>query len=130
MFNRKSAAAAFGVALGLVVAAASVHAWNPVPRTQLTFSGAVSLPGVTLAAGTYVFEIANPESSSNIVRVRSKADSRHVYFMAFTYRIDRPATLGAERQIVLGEASAGKAPPILAWFPAGTSTGQQFIYRQ
>ena len=41
-----------------------------------TFSGPVQLPGVILAAGTYEFEIANPLTSGDIVRVRSR-DGRH-----------------------------------------------------
>src|SRR5262245_4300732 len=115
MFKRKSAAAC-GVVLALALAAA-VHAWDSSPRATLTFSKPVSLPNVTLAAGTYVFELADPDSSRRIVRVRGKEDYRHVYFSGFTYRIARPAGLSADRLVLLGESAAGAAPPILAWFP-------------
>jgi hypothetical protein len=128
MFNRKSSVAAYGVVLGFLVAAASVHAMNPAHQALLTFSRPVSLPGVSLAAGTYLFEVANPETSSDVVRVRSKEDYRHVYFTGFTRRIDRPRTLPADRPIVLGEPGAGIAPPILAWFPEGAATGRAFVY--
>src|SRR3982074_1203969 len=97
MLSHKSSVAASGVVLALIVAAASGHASDMYPRTSLTFSKEVSLPGVTLAPGTYVFEVANPLSSSNVVRVRSKEDYRHVYFTGFTYRIDRPAGPNANR---------------------------------
>lgn len=127
MFNRKSVAA-FGLALGLMVAAASAHAWDPLHRTtSLTFSRAVSLPGVSLAAGTYVFEVADPESGSNVVRVRA-TDYRHVYFAGITHRVQRPAGLNANRSIVFGEPAAGMAPPIVAWYPQGDAMGREFIY--
>ena len=130
MFNHKSSVAASGVVLALIVAAASAHASDMYPRTSLTFSNEVSLPGVTLAPGTYMFEVANPLSSSNVVRVRSKDDYRHVYFTGFTYRIDRPAGSNANRPVIFGEAASGAAPPILAWFPTGAEMGHEFIYRR
>ena len=128
MFNRKSSVAAYGVVLGCLVAAAAVHAMNPAHQALLTFSRPVSLPGVSLAAGTYLFEVANPDTSSDVVRVRSNEDYRHVYFTGFTKRVDRPKGLRADRPVVLGEPGAGIAPPILAWFPEGAATGRQFVY--
>ena len=130
MFTRKSAVAACGMVLGIVIAVASAHAWNPAHQTTLTFSRSVSLPGVTLVAGTYVFEVANPVSSSDVVRVRAKDDYRHVVFMGFTKRIDRPAGMSPNRLVVLGEAAAGMAPPILVWYQEGAGTGRQFIYNR
>ena len=130
MLNHKSSVAASCVVLAFMVTAASGHASDMYPRTFLSFSKEVSLPGVTLAPGTYVFEVANPLSSSNVVRVRSKEDYRHVYFTGFTYRIDRPAGPNANRSVIFGEASPGAAPPILAWFPTGTRMGHEFIYRR
>jgi hypothetical protein len=95
-------------------------------QTALTFSRSVSLPGVTLQPGTYVFEVANPESGGNVVRVR-RDDYRQVYFAGFTHMVERPDSLGG-RPVLLGEALPGKAVPILAWFPHGERTGRQFIY--
>jgi len=129
MFSHKSSVVAVGIVLALAVAAVSGDASDMSKRTSLTFSKAVSLPGVTLAAGTYVFEVANPLSGHNVVMVRSKEDYRHVYFMGFTYLIDRPAGLAENRPVILGEAAPGSAPPILAWFPGG-ATGHEFIYRR
>jgi hypothetical protein len=106
------------------------HAGGPLERTSyLTFSGPVRLPGVSLAAGTYVFEIANPMGDADIVRVKSR-DGRTSYFQGFTYRIARPAGLRSDAVVSLGEAPAGAAPPVTAWWPIGESTGHQFVYRQ
>lgn len=116
-------------ALFLGFAAASPGAWGGSAAnhtTYLTFSGAVALPGVQLNAGTYIFEVANPETSGNVVRVSSR-DRSKIYLLAFTDFIDRPAGLRADQFVSLGEAPRGMAPPVKAWFPPGGS-GRQFIY--
>jgi hypothetical protein len=129
MTRRKAVLAACGVIVGAVaVAAAPEIAWDPMHRpATLTFNRAVGLPGVTLEPGTYVFELANPESGNNVVRVRGRDDYRQVYYTGFTHMVERPASLG-DRPVLLGEAVAGKAVPILAWYPRGEQIGRQFIY--
>jgi len=130
MTRRNVVLAACGVILGVSGAVAASVPWDPMHRqSALTFNRAVSLPGVTLQPGAYVFEVANPESGSNIVRVRSREDPRNVYFTGFTHVVERPDSLG-DRPVLLGELTAGKAVPILAWFPRGDRTGREFIYRR
>src|SRR6476646_9943371 len=41
-------------------------------QTNVTFSGAVSLPGTTLPAGTYVFRLADSQANRHIVQVFDK----------------------------------------------------------
>jgi hypothetical protein len=126
MFSRHLKVAAIGALfLGLVVAGVTDAQSGPDRTTYLTFNGAVALPGVELAAGTYIFELPS-NMSHGLVRVSSH-DRRLVYLTAFTHEINRPA--GAETlQVAFGEAAAGAAPPIKAWFPSGESIGRQFIY--
>lgn len=127
MVNHKSVLTACGAALVVLVMAASGNAWVNVNRmNHLTFSGPVALPGVTLASGTYIFELATP-TNLDIVRVLSRDRSR-VYFMAFTTQVHRPAGLPADRLVSLAEAAAGAPTPIPAWYPRGDSIGHQFIY--
>jgi hypothetical protein len=128
MTRRKAVLAACGVIVGVVAAAATSDIpWDPMHRqTALTLNRAMSLPGVTLQPGTYVFEVVNPDSGSNIVRIR-REDYRQVYFAAFTHMVERPDNLGG-RPVLLGEAIPGKAVPILAWYPQGDRMGRQFIY--
>ena len=130
MFNRKSALTACGAILGLAVTASASGwvTWNVSQTNQLTFSGPVALPGVTLPGGTYVFELASPQTSPDVVRVRN-AERTMVYFTAFTERIDRPEGLPENHVVSLGEAPRGMAPPIIAWYPLDDSTGYKFIYR-
>ena len=129
MFNRKPALTVCGALLGLMLAAASANASKQVgTATYLTFSGPVSLPGVTLEAGTYLFELASSVMNHDLVRVTNK-ERTVVHFTGFTEQVSRPAGLPAGHRISLGEAQAGAAPPITAWFPTGNSVGHRFIYR-
>jgi hypothetical protein len=110
----------------LALASTSARAWGPTNTTYLTFSGPVSLPGVTLAKGTYTFE--RPDGIAHVVRVTSRAGS-HVYFTGFTVPVTRPDGVPRHRAITFrGEVQPGSAPEIDAWYPDGNSTGEQFIY--
>jgi hypothetical protein len=75
------------ILMGLM--ATSGYAVSASRTTYLTFSGPVALPGVTLPAGTYTFERANPDGDVHVVRVSSR-DQRTVYLLAFTHLIERP----------------------------------------
>jgi hypothetical protein len=97
--------------------------------TYLTFRGSVALPGVTLAAGTYAFEIVNPFDDGSVVSVRDKARHR-IFYTGLTIPMDRPAGLKPDQHVLFGEASADQPPPIVAWFPGDAGRGRQFIYRK
>ena len=116
-----------GLALGGLLAAAPGDASVDTDRTtQLTFSKPFSLPGVTLGAGTYIFERASPQSAIEVVRVSSR-DRRFVYYMGFTELVQRPR--GRVSPVAFGEAPAGAPIPVRDWYPEGTETGHRFIYR-
>jgi hypothetical protein len=118
----------FCIVLGLAAGAASVHALDTFTRTTyLTFSTPVALPGVTLAAGTYVFELADPTGASAVVAVRNRARTEQ-YFMGMTRRVDRPGGATREGAVSFAEAPRGEARPIVAWYPPDSSSGMKFIY--
>lgn len=60
---------ACAVAVFVCLVAAPVSAQPLDKRTLFTFNGAVTLPGVTLPAGRYLFRLADPNSSSKVVQV-------------------------------------------------------------
>ena len=125
--NRRGMLVLAGLALvGLVAAAPGNASVDTERTTQLTFSKPFSLPGVTLGAGTYIFERAAPESAIEVVRVSSR-DRRFVYYMGFTELVEKPR--GAASPVTFGEAPAGSASPVRAWYPTGTNTGHRFLYR-
>ena len=122
--------AAVGVVLvGLASPASPARSLNNSDKMMyLTFSRPVSLPGVTLGSGTYIFELPDPLGAWNVVRVSSK-DRRVVYLTAFTRIVDRPKALSREQPISLGEARGLNTPqPIQVWWPASEPTGREFIY--
>ena len=125
---RHVALLAYVVAVAAILTASSSQAANMAPMTMannLTFSRAVMLPGVTLPAGTYVFERdSNP--NSGIVRVLTPNYQKLMY-LGFTAKVTRPR--GFQPAVSLGEAAAGEPLPIIAWYPIGSSQGYQFLYR-
>ena len=128
MLTRRRTITALGaLALGLFLAAPTHGSGNALHTNKLTFGGPVRLPGVTLAAGSYIFERV-VDTNRDVVVVRNAART-NVYFMGMTLPVERPEGLGRDRVVTLGEASPGSMPPITAWYPFGEQMGYAFIYR-
>jgi hypothetical protein len=125
----KSAMVACGAAAMILVGTASSRALGTARgTTYLHFSGPVALPGVELAAGTYIFERVDLLGSTDVVRVMTR-DRRKNLLLAITIPVSRPRSLkNGSATVSLGEARRGEAPPVTAWFPADESNGHAFIY--
>ena len=95
-------------------------------RTLFTFSGPVSMPGVTLPAGKYLFRLANPDSGRNVVQVLN-ADGTRPYGMFFAMRAERfePASTPEVRFM---ETAAGMPAAIKTWWYPGERSGYEFVY--
>ena len=129
MLNTKAMSAICAAALVALLASVPAGAAHDMQHTTyLSFSGAVALPGVTLPAGDYTFELALPAASLNTVLVTSRARHR-VVFLGVTRPVERAAGGGTAPLVTLGEVRDGAPPPVRAWFPDGSVTGQEFIYR-
>jgi hypothetical protein len=122
-------AATSAILAGILAASPSPRASveTATRRTVITFSGAVALPGTTLPAGTYNFELIDP-LSKDVVIVRSASNPPKLYFMGMTNRVARPAGMSADQLIDIGEPRRGTAPPVLAWFPPDAGEGYRFHY--
>jgi hypothetical protein len=131
MLNRRSALMACGaIILGFSMAtSAAVNARALGSRNVLTFSGPVALPGVTLGAGTYAFEVLDSESGGGVVRVLDESRTR-IYLTAITLPVSRPAGMPKDAWVSFGEAPRGSATPIRAWFPDRGMLGHEFIYNR
>ena len=81
----RSVLAMCGAVILMLAMSAGGHA--AASRTYVTFSSPVSLPGVTLASGTYVFERTGV--GQDLVRVTNK-HNHIVYLTAFTNEVPRP----------------------------------------
>ena len=129
MLSRRMLAAAFGAAILAVAGISSLHAESGWEHTNyLTFSRSVALPGVELPAGTYIFELAMPQSERHLVRVMS-GDRHQIYLTAFTNTVARPRDLKPNQIVTFGEASKNSAPSIKIWYPQGGGDGREFIYK-
>lgn len=111
----------------LVYAMASgADAFTYDKRTYFTFNQSVALPGVTLPAGTYMFRLANPDTSRNVIQVSDKQGTQS-YAMLHTmpaYRTDPPK----DSEIRFLETPAGAPRAVSAWWYMGEGIGYQFMY--
>ena len=114
-------AAALLAAVATIPAGASGVAGDPTP---ITFSRDVALPGITLPAGRYVFQRANPATSADAVLVRNQRGT--VQWLGLTHQVERRDP--GHTLIQLSETAQGQTPRVLTWFPSGSSVGAAFIY--
>src|SRR5580700_5403714 len=62
--------------LGGLIPLANADEWDQ--KTIVTFSAPVEIPGQVLQAGTYVFKLADSQSTEDVVEVYS-SDEKHLY---------------------------------------------------
>jgi LPXTG-motif cell wall-anchored protein len=94
-------------------------------RTYFTFSGPVAIPGVTLAAGKYLFRLADT-NSRNVVQILS-ADGKTPYAMFFIYRAERPDP-SPDPEVRFMETAVGMPSAIHTWWYPGERSGYEFVY--
>ena len=110
----------------LTLAAATAQAQPSDYRTFFTFSGSVTLPGVTLPAGTYLFRLADPDSSRKVINVLSADGKRS---LAMLHTIPNQLLRAPQNpEIRFMETGANMPPPIKTWWYPGKSIGYEFIY--
>lgn len=114
------------IALFASLIAVPAFAQPPDKQTTFTFSAPVTLPGVTLPAGSYQFRIATPDTSDRIVRVFSQ-DGRTVYATFFTVPTRRAAPAW-KPEVRFMETAEGMATAVTAWWHPGSSTGYEFVF--
>src|SRR5688572_19602661 len=95
-------------------------------RTYFTFSAPVTLPGMTLPAGKYIFRLADPDSSRKVINVMSGDGKRS---LAMLHTIPNQAMKAPkDAEIRFMETSAKVPPPVKTWWYAGKAIGYEFIY--
>ena len=128
MLARKIVHTLCGAVLLGVLATPTTGAFENASRTTyFTFSRTVEMPGVALAAGTYIFEVVNPNGGFDVVRVISR-DRKKTYLMRLTRAVERPSRGNLDASITLGETAAGAPPRVNAWYPQSETRGREFIY--
>lgn len=117
-------AAAMTLVLGLPANTAAQQP-DTRDRTIMTFSAPVELPGMRLAAGTYVFRLADT-ATRNVIQVLSRDDMEMLGQWLFIPAERRDVT--SETVVTFRETSAGSTPAVQYWFYPGESIGKEFIY--
>jgi hypothetical protein len=117
---------ATSVAASVFVLAASVSAdqWND--RTTLSFSAPVMIPGATLPAGTYVFELAANVGNRHLVRVR-EAHTNKVMGLTQAVPITRSEATG-DVVVQFNPTEPGTALAMKSWFYPASRYGHEFVY--
>ncbi len=109
---------------GVMVTPAAAQ--TPDKRTLFTFSGPVSMPGLTLPAGQYLFRLADPYTSGRVVQVLS-ADGTKPYGLFFAYSAER-FDAADKPEVRFMETAKGTPAAIKTWWYPGERTGYEFIY--
>ena len=116
----------FAACAAVVLTATLASAQNSQRDTVVTFSAPVSLPGVTLPAGSYLFRLADSQVNRNIVQVFDKDRSKiFATILAIPAERNEPAD---ETVITFNESPANTAPAIRYWYYPGDKRGQEFAY--
>jgi hypothetical protein len=95
-------------------------------ETNVTFSGAVSLPGTTLPAGTYVFRLADSPVNRQIVQIFDK-DQAKLITTILAVAAERPQAEG-DPVVSFKETPSDRPPAVRYWYYAGEKSGSEFIY--
>lgn len=95
--------------------------------TQFTFSQPVRVPGRTLPAGTYWFELVDRNADLQTVAIYS-ADRRRLITMAQALNAGRVAPTAHTVITLTDPARASAVPAVVSWFYPGETTGHQFVY--
>lgn len=116
------------VACATLMFAAAADAQTPTLRrtTHLTFSTPVELPGVTLPAGTYTFELAESTSDRHILRVLDR-DGQKLHTTILAIPVRRVNTT-EETVVTFHELPAEATPAVRFWYYPNDIMGQELAY--
>jgi len=120
-----SAAMVTAVAWGSA-GAAQAQTTNPDRVVYFTFSQPVTIPGATLPAGRYRFQILQSFSDRGILRIDSPDGSKH-----FGTLLALPATRidsAPSPELRFLETASGAPPAIGSYWITGTGAGWEFVY--
>ena len=119
------------IIVGLIIAFAlffelAAHADESNLNTTMTFSEPIQVPGQVLPAGTYVFRLADPGGSQNVVQIFN-SDRTVLYATLETVTAERQHPTG-DTAVTLAKQGPGKPDALLKWFYPGRNTGNEFVY--
>ena len=94
--------------------------------TYFTFSKPVQLPGKTLPAGKYRFELADPQESRRVIKVSNEDGTKQLAMLQTAqYTMRDPAK---DAIVMFGEAPASEPVAVQTFVYPGETIGFEFIY--
>ena len=109
-----------------ISATAAAQGIVPDRSTIVRISSPVSVPGVVLPAGEYLFRLADSNTNRNIVQIFDK-DRSKIYATLIAIPAER-TEISDDAVITFRETPANQAPALRYWYYAGEKTGQEFAY--
>lgn len=106
--------------------ASGANAITSDKRTLFTFNTPVALPGVTLPAGTYMFRLADPDTTRRVIQVANEKGTESFAMLLTTPSEPRDAS--GEPEIQFMETVSGAPVAVQAWWYSGESIGYEFMY--
>jgi len=114
------------------VLAPAVHAQDTAEvrrLTILTFSAPVQLPGMTLPAGKYRFEMADINNAAHTVRVLNEAGTKVLgTFSTIPTTIPTRDLRDTNTLVMWAERPAGQPQAAKEWYYPQRSIGEEFVY--
>ena len=111
----------------LALTASAAVAQSPADRTTfVTFSGPVSVPGMTLPAGTYTFRLADSQTDRHIVQIFDREGSK-LFTTLLAVPAERPKPEG-DPVITFKETPSDRPPAVHYWYYAGEKAGNELVY--
>lgn len=118
------AAGAFAALTALTAGAARAQTFDK--RTVFTFSRPISVPGVTLPAGDYMFRIVDTETGRKVIQVLS-GDGKTPYAMLHSIP-DVRVEASANPEVRFMETAKGHPSAVKTWWYPHERIGYEFIY--
>lgn len=125
---RRISSAVVAMAAAVLLTSAMAAAQGQVVEnrlTNVTFSAPVSIPGHTLPAGTYHFQLADSNANRNIVEIFDKDNKLVATMLAVPAK--RLEAQG-DPVITFKETRSDLPPAVHYWYYAGESTGSELVY--
>jgi hypothetical protein len=97
--------------------------------TILTVSEPMRLPGMTLPAGKYRFEIADPVMSTHVVRISNEDGTKVIgTFPTIAATMATRGLRDTDTLILWNERPAGQPQALREWYYPQRASGEEFIY--
>jgi hypothetical protein len=108
----------------LAVPSAQADPWNK--KTIVTLNDSLEIPGMVLDPGTYIFQLADSQSSRHIVQIWTEDGQRLITtILAVPAYRQRPSD---DSVFDLDERPVDSPMALRTWFYPGDNTGQEFVY--